>query len=712
MNKQEYIEHELLDLSKAWSSKILSLGAVFIFILSALDYVVTPENFHQFLIYRVICSSILLVLYVVNKQDISDTLHFITILLGTIIASTTIEMMILDFGGHQSTYYAGMIIVLLFILGFLPSSMKATFILVLSIYAIYLFPILIFDDLTNMRIFYNNNMFLVAAICGGLIWRYVNQLLLVKKLSLEYELSQEKSKLENYSSHLETVVEARTKELRKSEAMLQTLHENANDGIIITDQNGIILKVNQRASEIHGFKDEQMIGMSAGLLEIEKNKTVWSERLSRLLNGESLIYETEHYKKDGTTINLEISSKAITIGEEVYIQSIHRDISEKKRLQSQLLHSQKMESIGTLAGGIAHDFNNILTSILGFTDLILDDGGTPNNISKQVRVIESSARKGSSLVSKLLSFARRGSIEAVPFEVNTIIEDTITMLSRIVSKNIAIETNLNHMIPPIIGDANQIEQILMNLIINARDAMPQGGEIIISTDAVELSPDDVNFTADIRKGMFIKLSVRDSGTGIDQKHLDRIFEPFYSTKEVGKGTGLGLAMVYGIVKEHGGYINVESEIGVGTDFSIYIPASPAHVATKQGIAHEEQLTMQQEILVIDDEIPVLEFVRQSLLKEGYKVRVFDSPLDGLGYYKENKDRVGLVITDIVMPSMDGNELITRIREIKPDESIIATTGFGKVLGDVKIDGILKKPFQSSKLAGMVQKVVSSKKSTS
>ncbi|MEE9523693.1 MAG: PAS domain S-box protein, partial [Thermodesulfovibrionales bacterium] len=607
---------------------------------------------------------------------------------------------------------AGMIIVLLFILGFLPSSMKATLILVLAIYAIYLVPILIFDDITNMRIFYNNNMFLVAAMCGGLIWRYVNQLLLVKKLSLEYELSQEKSKLENYSSHLETVVHARTKELRKSEAMLQTLHENANDGIIITDKNGIILKVNHRASQIHGFEGEQMVGMSAELLEIEKNKTIWSERLNRLLNGESLIYETEHYRKDGSTINLEISSKAITIGDEVYIQSLHRDISEKKRLHSQLLHSQKMESIGTLAGGIAHDFNNILTSILGFTDLILDDDGTPREISRQVRVIESSARKGSSLVSKLLSFARRGSIEAVPFEVNTIIEDTILMLSRIVTKNVSIRTDLNHMIPPVVGDANQIEQILMNLIINARDAMPQGGEVIISTDAVELSPDDIKFASEIRKGMFIKLSVSDSGTGIDKKHIDRIFEPFYSTKEVGKGTGLGLAMVYGIVKEHCGYINVDSEIGIGTSFNIYLPASPAHVATKQGIAHEEHLPLQKEILVIDDEIPVLEFVRQSLLKEGYDVKVFDSPLDGLGYYKENKDKIGLVITDIVMPSMDGNELITRIREIKPDERIIATTGFGKILGDVKIDGLLKKPFQSSKLAGLVKKVARSKKSTS
>jgi PAS domain S-box-containing protein len=542
--------------------------------------------------------------------------------------------------------------------------------------------------------------------------RFLGQHRLSAELGLQYDLDQERGKLKNYSSHLEVTVQDRTKELRKSEAMLQTLHENANDGIIITDQNGIILKVNQRASEIHGFKGEQMAGMSAELLEIEKNKTIWSERLNRLLNGESLIYETEHYKKDGNTFNLEISTKAIKIGEEIYIQSIHRDISEKKRLQSQLLHSQKMESIGTLAGGIAHDFNNILTSILGFTDLILDEDGTPREISKKVRVIESSARKGSSLVSKLLSFARRGSIEAVPFEVNTIIEDTILMLSRIVSKNVSIRTDLNHMIPPVVGDANQIEQIMMNLIINARDAMPQGGEIIISTDAVELSPDDINFATDIRKGMFIKLSVSDSGTGIDKKHLDRIFEPFYSTKEVGKGTGLGLAMVYGIVKEHGGYINVESEIGVGTSFNIYLPASPAHVATKQGIAHEEHLPMQKEILVIDDEIPVLEFVRQSLLKEGYDVKVFDSPLDGLGYYKEHKDRVGLVITDIVMPSMDGNELITRIREIDPDERIIATTGFGKVLGDVKIDGLLKKPFQSSKLAGMVKKVVGSKKSTS
>ncbi len=711
-DKQQYINQELLKRSKLWISFALITGACLIILLSILDYFVTPENFLRFLVYRIVCSFLMIVLYILNKQFTHIHFQNALTLLAAVITSATIELMILSFGGHQSTYYAGMLITIVFLLGVIPLSFRLSILLVFFTYSVYLFPILMFDNITNLRVFINNNAFMMSIAFVALAWRFLSQKSLFNELGLQYDLDIEKNKLKDYSSHLEIVVQNRTKELRKSEAMLQTLHENANDGIITTDQTGIILKVNQRASEIHGFEGNQMIGMNAELLEIEKNKTMWDERLSRLLDGESLIYETEHYRKDGSTINLEVSSKAIEIGEEVYIQSIHRDITEKKKLQTQLLHSQKMESIGTLAGGIAHDFNNILTSILGFTDLILDAEDPPPETAQKVRIIESSARKGSSLVSKLLSFARRGSIEAVPFDINPIMDDSISMLSRLIPRNIHIDNKPNHMIPPVIGDANQIEQIMMNLIINARDAMPEGGEIIIKSDVIELDRETLNIAADVRKGVFIKLSVRDTGTGIQEKHLERIFEPFYSTKEVGKGTGLGLAMVYGIVKEHSGYITVDSTLGSGTTFDIYLPASPSHVATKEGVLSKGPFTIQDEVVVIDDEIPVLEFVKQFLLKEGFDVRVFDSPTDGLAYYREHNNRIGLVITDIVMPVMDGNQLIANIREIKPEEKIIATTGFGKVLGDIKIDGILKKPFQGSKLIGLVRKVLSGDRSTS
>ncbi|GBE02655.1 blue-light-activated protein [bacterium BMS3Bbin06] len=545
---------------------------------------------------------------------------------------------------------------------------------------------------------------MLAAAIIGLGWRYYNDKLLVKKLSLEYDLSKEKERLKNYSSQLEELVAERTKELRKSEAMLKTLHEYANDGIVIMDDKGVIMDVNKKAADIHGYEKAELIGKNIEILELEKHHTIGYERMNRLLSGEPLVFETEHLRKDGSTIALEISAKAIKIDGDILIQSIHRDITEKKRLQAQLLHSQKMESIGTLAGGIAHDFNNILTTVLGYSDLILIDENLSPEVAKKVRVIETAARKASSLVSKLLSFARRGSIEPVPFDINQVVNETVEMLSRIISNDITIKRSFNVRIPPVMGDVNQVEQILMNLIINAKDAISGNGEITISTSTVELSSEGFSLPADIRKGQYVKLSVSDTGKGIPEEHRERIFEPFFTTQGVGKGTGLGLAMVYGIVKEHGGYITVDSEIGVGTTFDIYLPVAEARTPGSRSDLIDNGKSV-GEILVVDDEFTVLDLIKETLLRNGFSVKAFDNPLQGLNYFRTNSKKVSLVIADIVMPEMDGIQLIESIRELNPNIKIIATTGFSQNLGDIEVEGFLKKPFQSSKLMSIVREVL-------
>ena len=377
---------------------------------------------------------------------------------------------------------------------------------------------------------------------------------------------------------------------------------------------------------------------------------------------------------------------------------------EKKRLQAQLQQAQKMEAIGTLAGGIAHDFNNILTTVLGYSDLILIDENLSPEVAKKVRVIETAARKASSLVSKLLSFARRGSIEPVPFDINQVVNETVEMLSRIISNDITIKRSFNVRIPPVMGDVNQVEQILMNLIINAKDAISGNGEITISTSTVELSSEGFSLPADIRKGQYVKLSVSDTGKGIPEEHRERIFEPFFTTQGVGKGTGLGLAMVYGIVKEHGGYITVDSEIGVGTTFDIYLPVAEARTPGSRSDLIDNGKSV-GEILVVDDEFTVLDLIKETLLRNGFSVKAFDNPLQGLNYFRTNSKKVSLVIADIVMPEMDGIQLIESIRELNPNIKIIATTGFSQNLGDIEVEGFLKKPFQSSKLMSIVREVL-------
>ncbi len=703
--KKDFLKDQTERLLQSWVGISAILGAVLFLSLVLLDYFVTPANFIRFLIYRLIAVTFLLLIYFLNKLRRNIQYQYILVISGIIISAVTIELMILHLGGHESFYYAGINLLIVCVLGVLPLNLPVSLSVSLLLYSIYLIPILVYDTITDSSIFINNNVFIIATIGVAFAWRILSQKSITGEFELQYDLDQERKKLANYSSHLEDVVKERTRELRKSETLLKTLYENANDGIVITDKFGLIINTNNQAAEMHGFEKDQLAGMNIELLELKKNQEIWRERMGRLLNGEALIFETEHYKRDGSTIFLEISSKAVEIEGEMVIQSILRDITEKKKLHHQLLHSQKMESIGTLAGGIAHDFNNILTSILGFTDLIIESDKPSNDVVSKLRVVESSARKGTAMISKLLSFARKGSIEAVPFMVNPVIEGTLEMLSRLIPKDIAIKRQLNNKIPAAKGDVNQIEQVLMNLIINARDAMPEGGEISISTDAVELGAGDLDIGIDVRKGRYVRMTLNDTGKGIPREHLDRIFEPFFTTKEAGKGTGLGLAMVYGIIKEHGGYITVDSRAGRGTAFDIYLPATDMLVAAREHEVRPTKGVAANKILVIDDEIPVLELIKQTLLNNGFDVIVFNNPLQGLEYFKSNTSRVELVITDMVMPSMGGAQLINSVRELNPDVKIIAITGFAEALAGAEIDGFLKKPFQRSRLLSEVNKIL-------
>ncbi len=402
-------------------------GALFFMSLSALDYYVTPENFKRFLIYRITISLFLCLLYLLNKLKRKLYYQYLLIICGIISSAIIIELMIFHFGGHKSLYYAGLNLLIVCVLGVLPLNLSVSLGLSLSLYFIYLFPILIYDQITDLRFFINSNVFIISTIAVAFAWRTLNQRSYVNELSLQYDLNKEKQKLETYSTQLEQLVQERTKELAISEKWHRSIFDNATDGIIVLDKNGVIMNVNQKACEIHGFDKTALIGTDVSLLAAKANSEEYDERMSRILNGESLIYETEHYKKDGNKVLLEVSSKAIDIEGETYIQSFYRDITEKKRIQEQLMHSQKMESVGSLAGGIAHNFNNILTAILGYAELLLEFSELDDTSKQRVRYIESSARKAGVMVSKLLSFARRESHEVLPLNLNDVINDSVKL---------------------------------------------------------------------------------------------------------------------------------------------------------------------------------------------------------------------------------------------------------------------------------------------
>ncbi|MDA8169981.1 MAG: PAS domain S-box protein [Nitrospiraceae bacterium] len=537
------------------------------------------------------------------------------------------------------------------------------------------------------------------------MWRTLSQKVLINTYSLQYDLDKEKQQLAVYSTRLEQLVEERTREMNKSEIMFRSLFENAQDGILITDPKGTILNLNRALCEIHGFDRNSLIGTNIALLETGEDRTRFSQKMVRVIKGEPLLYETTHYRKDGSRVSLEVTSKLIEVEDNKLIQSFCRDITDKKKMQAQLMHSQKMDSIGQLAGGIAHDFNNILTSILGFAEIILHQEDVSESVLSKVRIIEKVSRQAAQMVSKLLSFARRGNFEPVPFDINKVINDTLEMMSRLIPSHIEIEKNLEERIPAVSGDVTQMEQVIMNLIINARDAMPEKGTLKVSTSLMELGPRGLAIDAQVERGTYVNITVSDTGKGIAEEHLSHIFEPFFTTKEKGKGTGLGLAMVYGIVKEHKGYITVSSRLGEGTVFNVYLPVSdrPGRVEEPSG----EWVTGDETILAIDDESPVLEFIKETLKARGFKVIATDNSVQGLRLYQENHNKISLVITDMLMPVLNGRELIEGITAVNPMAKIIAITGFNADPEDHKPAVFLRKPFSGGKLLLAVREALDS-----
>ena len=706
IEKSIYLEEQFLKQSQFWINRLLILGIILFLMLGFMDYFVTPENFRRFLVYRLGISAILAFLCYLNNLKRSKYYQYIIITAIVTLPAATIELMVLSLGGHKSLYYAGMNLLIIAVLGTIPFNQSLAILLAVIIYVIYIVPILLLDKITDFPYFLASNFFIFATFAITFAWRILIHKSILNELSLKYDLEEGKNKLEEYSGNLEGLVVKRTMELSASEQRHRELFENANDGIAVIDKNGTIVDVNKRFCDIHGFGKNVLAGTHFGILEVKDNEGEKEERMRRIQSGESFVYEAAHYKRDGSTILFEVSSKAINIGGELYIQSFYRDITEKKQLQGQLLQSQKMESVGTLAGGIAHDFNNIVAIILGHISLLNDCAGLDDKAKQRVRIIENSARKAGQIVSKLMSFSRKASFEILPVNLNNIIKDTVELCETMArSRKVAIKMETGDNIPCIHGDSNQMEQVLMNLFVNAMDAMPDGGTIIIRTEFVEIERNN-HVHPLLSSGKYILIKVTDTGTGIPEEIKDKIFNPFFTTKGPGKGTGLGLAMVYGIVKEHKGVLNVKSKTGKGTTFEIYLPPSDAaiHEVVKTS---NHLLTANARILVVDDEKDMLNFMKEIIEGAGYKLLAADNPYYALEIFGEVADNIDLVITDIVMPLMDGRKLIKHFKTFKPAIKAIAISGYDAARNreDADIDAFISKPFEKDSLLSAIRKVL-------
>jgi nitrogen-specific signal transduction histidine kinase/ActR/RegA family two-component response regulator len=396
------------------------------------------------------------------------------------------------------------------------------------------------------------------------------------------------------------------------------------------------------------------------------------------------------------------------------IQAAVVNVTDTKTLEEQLIQSQKMESIGQLASGVAHDFNNLLGSIYGAIGILKNRyAQTDPNLKKYVEILDSTAQRAAELTSQLLTFSRQHRNDIKPARLNDIVNDAMKILIRSIGKNIKIESVLDPMLYMIEADASQIESAIINLSINSRDAMPNGGTLRIETCNVEFTKQDIRHIPDARPGKFTCMAVSDTGIGMNRETRRKIFEPFFTTKPMGKGTGLGLSIVYGIVKNHKGFINVYSEPGHGTTFKIYFPITDRTLLDEAEALPKEIPNGTETILIIDDEVTLLNLTKEILEGLGYKVLTAEGALTGINVFKEFYSKVDLVILDMLMPEMTGTEVYPILKSLNHNISVLLATGLSvgeKVdhLVSMGVNDVIGKPYSVNDLALHVRKALGSK----
>lgn len=389
---------------------------------------------------------------------------------------------------------------------------------------------------------------------------------------------------------------------------------------------------------------------------------------------------------------------------------VNTDVTDSKQIQRQLLQAQKLESVGTLAGGIAHDLNNVLQPIMMSLGL-LKEHINDEKAENWIHILEESANRGASLVSQVLSFARGSEGEYKYLNINNLVKEIKKVLDETLPKSIEIHSDLDEEPWGISGDLTQLHQVIMNLCVNARDAMPDGGTLTISTENLDIDINYAQINVDAETGPYVVVTVSDTGEGIAKGHIDKIFDPFFTTKEPGEGTGLGLSTSYSIIKNHGGFIHVYSEPRVVTDFKIYLPAIRQNevVEPEQETVKDIQQGNGELILVVDDEAAVREITKLTLESNGYKVLTASDGADGVAVYTDNKDEVELVIMDMMMPVMNGSASITAIKKISPEVRIIECSGnvseVGSDIQNHKIYAKLKKPYTTDRLLKTVNQAL-------
>ena len=475
--------------------------------------------------------------------------------------------------------------------------------------------------------------------------------------------------------------------LRESENHYRSLFEISPASIMLEDANGKILDVNPTFCSIFGRTREEIIGNNIREFTLPEDEAEVEENISRILSGEKMHHVVKNRTKDGREIFMELFETRINLpggkrGVLVVANDItERILSERERvqLQNQLFQSQKMEAVGNLAAGVAHDFNNLLTAISGYAEKVLLtlENSDPHYIN--ISHINEAAWKAADLTRKLLAFGRKQPLEFKPMNINHRIESMLRIMERLMGEQIVIDSVLRPNLWTVRADPSSVDQVIMNLVVNARDSMDNKGTITVRTDNINLTQKDCRYLTEARPGKYVRILVADSGKGMNRETLEHIFEPFFTTKESGKGTGLGMAVVYGIVKQHGGWVNVESEPDQGTEFSIYFPVVSGKSSTKDGseLSWDDLEGSGERVLFVEDEPVIMEFAVSVLRENGYKVIEAAGVEEAEKVFHKQGGDFDVVFCDIVLPDGTGPDLVNRLRNDKPDLRVILTSGYAE-----------------------------------
>jgi len=522
-------------------------------------------------------------------------------------------------------------------------------------------------------------------------------------------------KIQRWNEELENRVKDRTEALRKSEERLRLYYDLPFIGMAITSpKDKRWLQVNDRLCEIFGYPRERLVEMTWTELTYPEDLAPDVAQFDRVIRGETNGYKMDKrfIRSDGQIIYATIDVKCIRHedGTVDYFVATVQDITERKKLEAQLMQAQKMESIGILAGGVAHDFNNALTAIIGFAYILKSRLKDDALVSRHVEHIISVCNRAAGTVSSLLAFSRKQMIAPRPVDLNNIVRDVEMLLKNLIGEDIDLLIRACNGPLIIVADPAQLDQIIINLATNARDAMPHGGRLTIETDRFYIDEESAKVQLFSRPGPYARLIVSDTGVGIDEKIMDMIFEPFYTTKDIGKGTGLGLAMVYGLIKQHDGNIIVNSETGKGTTFVIYLPLKE-DAALETAVPETEELPEGTETVLVAEDNKDVRITFKSILEEsGYTVITAVDGEDAVSKFRENKDTVRLCILDVIMPKRSGKDVYDELRNISPDIKALFISGYtGDILDrqeilDRDLD-FISKPFSPGTLLKKVQEVL-------